>query len=53
MDPEKIYMIKEQPTLKNVSEVLFFLSFINFYYKSIKEYLKIATSLTNLTEKKH
>ena len=33
------------------TEVLFFLGFANFYHKIIKEYLKVALSLTDLTKK--
>ena len=51
MDSEKIYIIKEWPTLKNGFKVLFFLEFTNFYYKFIKEYLKVIISLINLTKK--
>ena len=51
MDSEKIQAIKEWPTPKNISEVLFFLGFANFYRRFIKEYLKIALSLINLTKK--
>ena len=46
MDPKNIHVIKEWPILKNISEVLFFLGFANLYYRFIKEYSKITTSLT-------
>ena len=51
MDPEKIRVIKEWPTPRNIFEVLFFLVFINFYRKFIKEYSQVAISLTNLIKK--
>ena len=34
-----------------MSKVLFFWGFANFYHKFIKDYFKIAISLTNLTKK--
>ena len=51
MDPEKISAIAGQPALRNISEVQFFLGFTNFYYRFIKGYSQIATSLTNLIKK--
>ena len=51
MDPKKIYIIKEWLILKNISEVLFYLGFTNFYHRFIKNYLKLVLSLTNLTKK--
>ena len=51
MNPEKIHVIKKWPILRNISKVLFFLRFTNFYYRFIKEYSKIAISLTNLIKK--
>ena len=51
MDHKKVRAIKEWPIPKNILEVLFFLGFINFYYEFIKDYLKVALRLTNLTKK--
>ena len=51
VDLEKIYIIKEWPSLRNISEVLFFLRFTNFYRRFIKEYFKVAISLINLIKK--
>ena len=51
IDLKKIYIIKEWLTPKNIFKVLFFLGFINFYYRFIKEYLKVAINLINLIKK--
>ena len=51
MDSEKICAIKKWPILKNILTILFFLGFVNFYYRFIKKYLKFTRSLTNLTRK--
>ena len=51
MVPKKIYIIRKWPTLKKKLEVFFFWGFINFYRRFIKEYLKVAISLINLTKK--
>ena len=51
MDPIKISVIEEWLILKNILEVQLFLGFINFYYRFIKEYLRIAISLINLIKK--
>ena len=51
MDPKKVCAIEEQPILRNVSKVLSFLGFTNFYYRFIKEYLRVALDLINLTKK--
>ena len=51
IDPVKIGIIKGWPTPRNISEVQSFLEFINFYRRFIKEYLRIAVSLINLTKK--
>ena len=51
MDPNKICTIAEWPTLKTVSNVLFFLGLMNFYYKFIKKYSKVVISLPNPTKK--
>ena len=51
VDPIKIYIIKEWLTLRNILEVLFFLGFANFHRRFIKNYSKIAISLTNLFKK--
>ena len=51
INPEKISIIIEWPTPKNVSEIQLFLGFANFYRRFIKKYLEIAVSLTNLTKK--
>ena len=51
IDPKKIYAIMKWPVLKNIFEILFFLRFANFYRRSIKEYLKVAINLINLSKK--
>ena len=51
INPEKINIIIKWPRLKNVSEVQFFLGFINFYWRFIKKYFEIAISLINLIKK--
>ena len=51
MDPKKINMVIKWPTLRNISEVQSFLEFINFYYRFIKKYSEITTSLINLIKK--
>ena len=51
MDPVKIGIIKGWPTPKNISEVQLFLGFMNFYYKFIEGYSKIAISLISLIKK--
>ena len=51
IDPEEIRAINKLLTLKNISKVLFFLGFINFYYRFIKEYSKVALNLISLIKK--
>ena len=51
MDPEKIKSIMEWPTPKTVRDVQAFLRLANYNRKFIKDYLRIATPLTNLTKK--
>ena len=51
MDFKKIYIIIRWPILRNISEVLSFLGFANFYGRFIKEYLKVAISLMSLIKK--
>ena len=51
INSKKIYITVEWLTLRNISEVLFFLGFANFYHRFIKNYLKVIISLINLTKK--
>ena len=51
MDPKKIYIIQEWLILKNISEVLLFLGFVNFYQRFIKEYSKVTAELIKLIKK--
>jgi len=51
MDPKKLRAIKEWKSPINVKEVQFFLGFINYNRKFIRDYFAKAISLTNLTKK--
>ncbi len=49
MDPIKVAGIVEWPTLSKKKELQSFLGFTNFYWKFIKNYLKVMKVLTTLT----
>ena len=51
IDPEKIRIIIKWLTPKNISEVQFFLGFINFYYRFIKILLKDYHKFDKLNKK--
>ena len=51
MDDTKITAVRDWPTPKNLKEVQSFLGFANFYRRFIKEYLRTAAPLTELTKK--
>jgi hypothetical protein len=51
MDPKKVQAVQNWPVPRNVIKIQEFLRFANFYRRFIKDYLKIATPLTNLTRK--
>ena len=51
MDSKRIRAIIKWLTPKNISKVLSFLGFINFYYRFIKEYSKITANLMSLIKK--
>ena len=51
INPKKISIIIKWLILRNISEVQFFLGFINFYYRFIKKYLEVTIRLINLTKK--
>ena len=53
MDPIKVASITDWPTPTKVQEVQSFLGFCNFYHRFIKDYLKIAKLLFELTQKEH
>ena len=51
MDNTKTAAVRDWPTLKNLKEVQSFLGFANFYRQFIKDYLRTAAALTELTRK--
>lgn len=51
VDPKKVKAIEEWPELTNVTEVQAFNGTVNFYRKFIKDFLKVAGPLTELTKK--
>ena len=51
MGPNKIYTLLKWPKPRNVSEIQFFLRFINFYRRLIKKYFRIIRRLTNPIKK--
>ena len=50
-DPAKLQIVKDYPTPTKVSEIRSFLGFVGYYRRYIKDFCKIADSLTNLTRK--
>jgi deoxyuridine 5'-triphosphate nucleotidohydrolase len=50
-DPKKVEVIKAWPVPTNLKELQSFLGLCNYYRRFIKDYSRIATSLTNLTHK--
>ena len=53
MDQEKVKAILEWPELKTVKGVRSFLRLANFYRRFIKDYMKVARPLHDLTKKKN
>jgi hypothetical protein len=51
MDPTKVSVIVEWPTLKNKKEVQQFLGFANYYWRFIIGFSKVVKPLTSLTGK--
>ena len=51
MDNTKTAVVQDWPTPKNLKEVQSFLGFANFYRQFIKDYLRTAAVLTELTRK--
>ena len=51
MNPVKITRVRDWLTLKNVTKVQSFMSFMNFYYRFIPEFSHIASPLHHLTKK--
>ncbi|GAV80694.1 hypothetical protein CFOL_v3_24154 [Cephalotus follicularis] len=52
LDPSKIESIVDWPQPRNVTEVRSFLGLAGYYTRFIKGFLKLATPLTQLTQKK-
>jgi len=52
MNFKKLQAIKKRKSFINVKKVQFFLDFINYNKKFIKNYFVNATLLTNFTKKK-
>ena len=51
IDPDKVQVVEEWPTLEKLKDVRGFLGFTNFHRSLIKGYGEIARPLTNLTRK--
>jgi hypothetical protein len=51
IDPAKVKAVLNWPALKIVKEVQAFLGFANFYRQFIKDYLKVAKLIIELTKK--
>ena len=51
MDPAKIEAVSDWPKPKNVTEVQSFLSLAGYYRRFVKDFSKIAHSMTNLMKK--
>ena len=51
VDPSKVEAVKDWPRPKNASEVRSFLGLAGYYRKFVEGFSKIATPLTNLTQK--
>ena len=51
VDKAKIEVIAKLPTPKYVKDIYFFLGYISFYRRFIKDFSKIARPLTNLLAK--
>lgn len=51
MDPKKVAAVADSPAPKNVSEVLSFVGFANFYRRFIDNFSKVARPLHELTKK--
>jgi hypothetical protein len=51
MSPDKIKVVKEWPTPKNVKDIQSFMGFVNFNRQFIPNFSKVAIPLTELTKK--
>ena len=51
IDPDKVKVVEEWPTLEKLKDVRGFLGFTNFYRSLIKGYGSIIKPLTDLTRK--
>ena len=51
MDPDKVKAVTEWPTPRNLRELRGFLGFANFYRRFIRDFLKHARPLNDLTKK--
>ena len=51
VDPQKVEAVKSFPVPTKVKQIQSFLGLCNYYRKFVKDYSKIATSLTELTKK--
>lgn len=51
MDPAKVKAVTEWPTPRNLKEVRSFVSFANFYRRFIKDFVRLAQLLHDLTKK--
>ena len=51
MDSEKVRVIAEWSVSKSVKETQLFLEFVNFYWKFIWNYSKVAAALTDIIKK--
>lgn len=50
MDPSKVTVVRDWPTLRNVKDVQAFLGFCNFYRRFIRGFSRLAKPLTELTK---
>ena len=50
-DLKKTQAVRDWPTPRRVKEVQFFLKWVNYYRKFVPNYLRVAESLTHLTQK--
>ena len=51
MDPDKIEDINNWPTLKNVTEVRYFMGLPGYYRRFIEGFSKVAHAITSLQRK--
>jgi len=51
MDPEKVSCVLDLQTMRNMTDILCFFGFANFYRRFIQDYSKFVSPLTSLTKK--